>query len=295
MKKSNSSLADLRKVGLRLRKLAYAKGVLRNIKGVVRVDIGYRYVNGAPTEDLSLRVFVGRKVSQRYVRKSQRIPSIIAGMPTDVIEYSAEEQVARDSRFDPLVGGISAINRRLAGEIGGTLGAIVFDDATGEPLGLSNWHVFVTAVGGKGDEIYQPAQNNPGNSIGLVKERNIDLDCAVCTLTRPWVSDILELNLSIAGIKEPRIDMSVVKSGRSTGVTYGIVSGEGTDDVTIKPDVNQPAPGEKISMPGDSGSVWIDVSSGKAVALHYKGQTATNGMAFAMRMPKVAAILKVHF
>ncbi len=242
-----------------------------------------------------MRVFVSRKKSQRYISRSQRIPPILAGMPTDVIEYGAEEQAARDSRFDPLVGGISAINRRLAGEVGGTLGAIVFDDATGAPLGLSNWHVFVSAVGGKGDRIYQPAQNNPANCIGVVKERNIELDCAVCTLTRSWVSDILDLNLSITGIKEPRIDMPVVKSGRSTGITYGTVSGEGTDDVTIKPDINQPAPGGKISMPGDSGSVWIDVSSGKAVALHYKGQTAANGMAFAMRMPKVAAILKVHF
>ena len=82
----------------------------------------------------------------------------------------------------------------------------------------------------------------------------------------------------------------VVKSGRTTGVTRGIVSEVGgayrigySDGVVktvggfeIKPDPNFPAPGGEISTGGDSGSVWMIAEGdheGVVVGLHFAGET----------------------
>jgi len=51
--------------------------------GVTGVDIGPKLVNGQPTAQTSIRVYVEKK---RDVPPEQAIPKEIQGVPTDVIE-----------------------------------------------------------------------------------------------------------------------------------------------------------------------------------------------------------------
>jgi endonuclease G len=81
--------------------------------------------------------------------------------------------------------------------------------------------------------------------------------------------------------------MMVWKSGRSTGFTEGFVDGVKMVvplsyrhvGLKILEEVFRivPRPGarnEEISIGGDSGSVWVDEQSGKAVGLHFAGEVA---------------------
>lgn len=85
-----------------------------------------------------------------------------------------------------------------------------------------------------------------------------------------------------------------MKSGRTTGVTYGVVrrvgvvvkidygGGTGVQEVggfEIGPDPNNPAPNGEVSMGGDSGSLWLIYDQNNreatdiAVGLHFAGET----------------------
>ncbi len=60
-----------------------AEATLMQIPGVTGVDVGFKQVNGAPTETLAIRVFVSNK---RDVPPAEAIPAEIEGVPVDVIE-----------------------------------------------------------------------------------------------------------------------------------------------------------------------------------------------------------------
>lgn len=80
----------------------------------------------------------------------------------------------------------------------------------------------------------------------------------------------------------PTAQLQVFKSGAMTGLTHGLMTGftslpfTRTDDGTqfnipqlnIGPD---PAFGENVSQPGDSGSIWVHRATGRPVALHHSG------------------------
>ena len=127
---------------------AAAEKELLNRPGVTGVDIGYKEVGGRPTGTLAIRVLVEKK---RDVSKAESIPSAVGGFPTDVIERKFELHVlavealemvsAADTKEYPvLTGGISIGPCRLVDRMvwGGTLGAVVTDNATGKPMILSN-------------------------------------------------------------------------------------------------------------------------------------------------------------
>ena len=90
---------------------------------------------------------------------------------------------------------------------------------------------------------------------------------------------------------EPELDDTVVKSGRTTGVTRGIVRRVdtiakidygGTVGVQnigcfeIGPDPDHPAPADEISRGGDSGSLWLFTKAGQpqpvVAGLHFGGE-----------------------
>jgi hypothetical protein len=80
----------------------------------------------------------------------------------------------------------------------------------------------------------------------------------------------------------PTAQLQVFKSGARTGLTHGLMIGftaspftrgdDGTrfniPQLTIGPD---PAFGENVSQPGDSGSIWVHRATGRPVALHHSG------------------------
>jgi hypothetical protein len=53
--------------------------------GVTGVDVGYKYVDGKKTDELSIRVYVEEKKAEQDVPANERIPKTIKGVKTDVI------------------------------------------------------------------------------------------------------------------------------------------------------------------------------------------------------------------
>lgn len=98
---------------------------------------------------------------------------------------------------------------------------------------------------------------------------------------------VLELD-KLDRIADAVVGMRVVKSGAETGVTIGIVT-EVTDTlITI---VSPPiVPDDYVlSDRGDSGAVWLDADTGRAIGLHFSGRDGN--VAFARPLGRVLADL----
>ncbi len=109
---------------------------------------------------------------------------------------------------------------------------------------------------------------------------NLDAAVAEVTGSRQLINEQLDLG-PVAGAEWAQIGTEVVKSGRRTGVTYGVVTAiEGTaklpyagvyriiqNVLTIEPR----SQGEQVSDSGDSGSLWLRESTMTVVGLHFAG------------------------
>ena len=160
--------------------------------GVIGVDIGYKEIGGRRTSELAIRVLV---VEKRDVSASERIPTAIEGIRTDVIQrgsiafdtgdvdWPCNTMSGDTARYDPLVGGCS-IGTCGAGLGSGTLATFVRDMATDQIMILSCWHVLV-AGDSRNLPIAQPSPNDngicPNDVIGQVVRSQINesVDCAV--------------------------------------------------------------------------------------------------------------------
>lgn len=104
---------------------------------------------------------------------SKAIPREIDGFPTDVQDqqYVKGSVGQRDERkYDPLLGGPATSNSEkhvLWFNSNGTLGILATDNATGAPVGLSNWHVWADG-GSAGDQIIQPGHPTGGDHVEAV-------------------------------------------------------------------------------------------------------------------------------
>jgi endonuclease G len=284
--------------------------------GVTAVDVGFKIKGDKMTDDVALRVHVRRKLPAAELaggdvfNESGKSPKTVKGFPVDVIEAQygpstaktaepvvledADEQaiaaIERTTTFDPLIGGISCGNPRVTA---GTLGAIVFNRANCRPMILSNWHVLAGAsAAAAGEDILQPGRVDGGTqAVATLTQMRLDsrMDAAVATLNgvRNHTRDILGLN-PIAGTEAATLGMQVVKSGRTTGVTRGVVDGVSlsvsinygdpgvvafSDQIRIVPRPPWPAVDVEISSGGDSGSVWLNESNNRAIGLHFAGET----------------------
>jgi endonuclease G len=282
------------------------------------IDFGHpEHDDHIARDELAIRIHVHEKLfgvsleTAVEAGRTQEIPPTIGGFPTDVPEGSYRLQVQetervrpeqlwwfgpwrtagnpRADRCDPLRGGISISSAGSGGY--GTLGGVVRDRATGKQMILSNWHVLTSSwFPTHGHTIYQPGRTDNGAGAEPVATFSRDamahdLDAAVAVLNgrRQAINDILELG-PVAGVGQAELGMEVVKSGRRTGVTRGVVTAiEGTAHiaygrqtrvirhvVTIEPR----HPLDEISAPGDSGSWWLDAAGKKAIGLHFAGSNS---------------------
>ena len=125
-------------------------------------DIGYRWIGGQPTKELCVRVHVAKKIPASDLTEAEILPAQIDGVPLDVIEADYAITLAQPPHDQPgriafLMGG-TPCGRPDEGS--GTIGAIVIDNATGEPAILSCWHVLLGGDGNPGDPIVQPGHSN---------------------------------------------------------------------------------------------------------------------------------------
>lgn len=290
---------------------------------ITSVGIGYKTVKGKSTGEIAIQFTVERKAGPEALESlgTRSIPEFITvggeKIKTDVIErrYAASYieveleaalPVERKRRIDPIKPGVSVSNFRGSA---GTIGCIVYDNETGSPYILSNWHVLNTPGGVVGDDVLQPGPHDDNrvnaNRMGKLVRSFLGAagDCAVASIEdRRFEAEILDLGVKPDAIGEAELGDKVIKSGRTTAVTHGIVTrvnamfkinyGGATGEQSIggfeiAPDPVQPPANGEVSMGGDSGSIWLFKTSsgkpGKVIAgLHFGGESDGNPDEFAL-------------
>ena len=290
------------------------------VPNVIGITVAEKERGGQPTGELAVKFDVIAKLSSRADvarAESRPIPEFIdvGGhlLPTDVVEAWPEAHPAnaidRRVRIDPVRGGVSIGTLAETG----TLGAIVWDKASGRPVALSNWHVLTGRA--TDSAVFQPgsldlgggAETLIGRRLGMgVLNRNVDAAVASVDF-RLADAAILELGVEVRDVVRPARGMRVAKSGRTTEVTHGIVENprklvaidiglparHNIAVCVIEPDPARPAP-TGLSAGGDSGSCWMLVgndgrATGTMVGLHVGGDGP--GTAYACHADQVFAAL----
>lgn len=315
--KSKTSSSELE----RIKRLIRAKGeALLNFPNVTGVGVGYKITGGKRTAQPALQFSVDRKIVPQALAAEgvAAIPTAIefegVSIPTDVVQrvyqpgyvvVAPQAKTERKKRIEPVCPGVSIGHVKSTA---GTLGAIVTDRGSHAPALLSNWHVFCGATGKVGDPIVQPGPFDDDrvsrNGIGKLLRSHLGLagDCAVASIEgRRLDAKILDLGVRVEAIGKPELGDLVVKSGRTTDVTYGVVTRvdalfkmpyDGMPEQTIggfeiEPSPKHPAAGNEISKGGDSGSAWMAVDKGDKVTstmlgLHFGGDAEGSEGEFAL-------------
>jgi hypothetical protein len=270
-----------------------AKRLARSLDNLHAIDYGVVYEKDKTTARLGIRFHMHRKLRLSKIASDQRLPESIEGIEVDVLGVGYTPHIGSPrAPHEPLQPGISIGSRKQLTT--GTLGPIVRDLNTQNLCLLSNWHVLCGGPEAKpNDEITQPGpmdfQNAP--TVALL-ERWLRLseqfDAALARLAPGGHAEELLFDTTFRPVatKAPAIGMRLVKSGAVSGVTQAKVDGVSGSyrlDYTGYGDgphwmqgfrlVPDPAlPSGAISLPGDSGSLWVDSADGVAVGLHFAGE-----------------------
>lgn len=267
---------------------------------VVGTGLGQKYVDGLPTDEKAVLVFVETKMPQDDLSAQAMLPTKIDGMPIDVIEVGKLVKHSFTDRVRPVRPGYSVGHAKVtAGTIGG-----IFRDKDGDIVLLSNSHVFANEGNASpGDAIYQPGSADVDGKIYPVKANDWDSgakawpyigtlksflpynkssnphDSAICKIHEKLLEDLLDtsyptLNADVAGFAEPAVGMTVQKCGRTTGYTTGRIiamHGEFTIGYDVGPlKFTDCVVTTAMSKGGDSGSLILNHDM-NAVALLFAG------------------------
>ena len=281
-----------------------AEAALLKLDGITGVDVGFKYEGGKRTDEIAIRILVKKK--KKNVTTSQLVPAEINGIKTDVIEREVFPLIASKklddisllvdpAKYTTVKGGVSIGPERVIGGYVyvGTLGCIVKDNVTNNPMLLSNFHVMCVDSGWHvGDYMCQPGRVDGGvpgtDRIGDLNRAVLSghVDGAICSLSgRPYDCSIVDIG-DVKGTSSAVLNAPVSKRGRTTMLTKGFVDsinatvnidyGDGlgvhtlTNQVGIRPDT---AINPKFSDHGDSGSVVIDANN-KVIGLLFAGDTS---------------------
>jgi hypothetical protein len=273
--------------------LMSAKGLARSLDNIRAIDYGVVYEKDKATRRTGIRFHMDRKLKLSKLSADQRLPNMIEGVEVDVLGVGYTPHVGSPrAPHDPLQPGISIGSRNQMTT--GTLGPIVRDLSTQNLCLLSNWHVLCGGPEARpNDEITQPGpmdfQNAP--TVALL-DRWLRLgeqyDAALARLAPGGHTEeqLFDTTFKPTSTKAPAIGMRLVKSGAVSGVTQAMIDGingsyrldytsygdgpQWMEGFRLVPDPALP-PGP-ISLPGDSGSLWIDNADGVAVGLHFAGE-----------------------
>lgn len=286
-------------------------------ENITSVGVGHRVRDGVRTDELCIQFTVVRKLTPEQIATAptRMLPEHVTldniQVGTDVLErtYQLAAQVvpeaasdARRSRVDPLVPGVSISHPSVSA---GTAGAIVHDRSTGRPALLSNWHVLHGPEGSIGDPALQPGthDDNSGaarNRFGTLLRSHLGAagDAALASIEGRGVDPtILDLDVVPDEVADPELGDRVIKSGRTTGVSHGVVTRVDTmvsldygGDVgeqaigcfEIEPDPRRASEQGQLSDGGDSGAAWMLKSgngrtSSRLVGLHFAGSDDLSG------------------
>lgn len=139
---------------------------------VCGVGVGRKVVKDQCTNCPAVVVFVEEKVPISELPPDGAVPQSLGDIRTDVIPIGEVRLLGeRTQRTRPMQPGVSIGHYKITA---GTLGAVVYDNKTKEPLILSNNHVLANSTSGKdgraqvGDPIYQPGPYDGGTASDQV-------------------------------------------------------------------------------------------------------------------------------
>lgn len=208
---------------------------------LVGVGIGEKVTARRRTGELCVKVLVAKKFPDTSISRGERIPARISGLPTDVegVGYPRKFQIPQRQRHRPVLGGVSvgldlnAVNFRFAG----TLGVVVSKSQDPDTLfALSNNHVLADENRvNNGAGVVQPGtldRMGSGNRVGTLAgyaalkfdNRRNWMDAAIAAFQNGTAvnREILQIGAP-TGSGKPTLNLLVRKSGRTTGLTEGIV------------------------------------------------------------------------
>jgi len=285
------------------RALATAVARFGTRPGVTGIDLGFKIKGGRHTRRLSIRIHVREKLAPRYLTGRERFPGRILGVPVDVIQAVYEPHAfdpARQLRVPVVQPGVSV--GTLQGPTG-TLGLLATDVVDGGPLVLGSAHVFAPTLDAQpGDPVLQPGRvdgGGPQDTIAVLHRIDDATDSAVALAlgARAFAPGFVQGPATVAGLRYPRLDDVLEKSGRSTGVSRGRIDGMAPTFAGLRFVFRLvPLPGDAGPLCdfGDSGAVWYDPVTGEAIGLHCKGGDTPdriNAYAIATSLPHAMARL----
>src|SRR5215469_3110471 len=262
---------------------------------VVGVGIGRKIKRGKPTRTRCVRIYVEHKVPRHLIRPDHLVPADFGGVVIEAGRFRAylPSVPAGQRRLRPARPSCSIgfqFPQAQAGELmAGKLGAVV--TAGDVSYILSNNHVLANENAlPAGTPIFQPgpldggsAENDPiatlARFVPLETDKPNRVDCALATIldANAVAPAILPKIGRLNGTEpiEATEGMQIEKTGRATGYTVGTVFDVSAtvpidfelgslifeDQILIR------SQGAAFSDGGDSGSLIVDVSSGRATGL----------------------------
>jgi hypothetical protein len=254
-------------------------------ENVVGVGMGERYVDGRPTGESSVTVYVVIKAPPGDVEPAALVPAEYDGVPTDVVESGEFTAAGERGRFRPAPAGVSV------GHFSGGAGTLGFVARRGSELCIvSNNHVLARENEAEaGATIVQPAEPDGGTTandaiaelrawVPLTYDgQSVAVDAAIAEtesgLVEPAETGVGPVTFEPLDVRQGFI---VRKRGRTTGLTRGHVSDpEATLTVRYRrgriPLENQflvrGLDGVLFSARGDSGSLVIEEGTRQPVGL----------------------------
>jgi hypothetical protein len=271
---------------------------------LVGVGVGEKIIDGRYTGVLCVKLLVRFKYTEDQLTAEDRLPKTINGLPTDVEQvgtfrkFEAVPAITTPNprtRIRPAPPGCSVGFRDPGNSfvMAGTFGALVKRGQ--RRFILSNNHVLADENRlPQGSPIFQPGLRDGGNPttdqiaqlsafVQLQAGAPNVIDGAIAEVANnaPVTNSILVIGRPQGAVAAQR-DMVVHKFGRTTGYTVGRITSINTDvlvdydlgalqfndQIIIRGLNNQP-----FSASGDSGSLIVERSTGRAVGLLFAGSS----------------------
>ncbi|WP_285907825.1 hypothetical protein [Pseudodesulfovibrio pelocollis] len=281
-------------------------GRIRNVIGVGR---GHKWVGGLATAEACIQVQVIEKLETAQLAEGDRIPDRFGDVRTDVVEVGHVVFGALTAKVRPLETGYSVGAIHKSAKATGTLGAFAVGvfGAQSHYFVLSCNHVLAkNNAFPTGTEAIQPGPNDGGtinDAVGqlwsfvpLSTTQDNLVDAALATVEEDLITPVRPYVAQCVPAADITIGMAVMKNGKTTELTAGVVV---ADKVTI---VVADALGNRYRMVdqvaasygsagGDSGALVVSRESNKAVGLHFAGNPGVS--AYMNVMENVLGALKV--
>jgi len=239
------------------------------------LGVGYRRRAGEKTDEYAVVVHVHRKLPLNDIPEARRLPTELRFdddqngeiiVPVDVQQHPKPSPEA--ARVRPVPGGVSA-------GASGTLGGWVWDTVSNQIVALSNAHVFGTDVG---RTVSQPSIEDGGREhvdsiASVLRSGSFDAAIAVPVNSSIVSKSILNAGPAVFGVAQPTVGMRVQKTGRATGLTFGVVDliDFDSDYFGSHSDLWIDGGGDDFSTEGDSGALYLESNGDAAGALRVVG------------------------